>query len=85
MAPGAARRGNPPTYRLPMLCKAPLTIEASYGFGIGGRIGFNIAEFFAYDYTLSPMERFRALVAMQSKGSIQPFKLEKKSPSSEII
>ena len=42
------RRGNPPTYRLPMLCKAPLTIEASYGFGIGGRIGFNIAEFFDF-------------------------------------
>ncbi|MBK8282238.1 MAG: hypothetical protein IPK94_19425 [Saprospiraceae bacterium] len=41
--------------------------------------------FLGYDYTLSPMERFRALVAMQSKGSIQPFKLEKKSPSSEII
>ena len=41
--------------------------------------------FLGYYYTLTLLERLRALVALQSKGSIQPFKLEKKSPSSEII
>ena len=41
--------------------------------------------FLGYYYTLTLLERLRALVALQSKGRNQHFKLEKKSPSSEII